>query len=171
MEAGRATGPKSKVPAASAATAATAAMPASAATAASAKASAGKKEAGKGNARQDKAKEKNGVSESAGGQKRSRHVLLDGGEELIRAGTIRRIMKVPNEVKMTGSEAVHLVCKSTELFIGDLLDRAMEKALKDNRKVVRYQDLADCVRESPNLDPFVELLPDLATLCNPSNVN
>mmetsp|Transcript_10850 Transcript_10850/g.18493 ORF Transcript_10850/g.18493 Transcript_10850/m.18493 type:complete len:134 (+) Transcript_10850:3-404(+) len=103
-------------------------------------------------------------------RKRPRPASLLDGEEIIRAGTIRRIMKVPSEVKMTGSEAVHLVCKATELFVSEIVDRSVARAAEDGRKVVRYSDVADCVKDSPNLETFVELLPDLATLCNNPNV-
>jgi len=93
--------------------------------------------------------------------KRPRPSLLEGEGETIRTGTIRRIMKLDRDVKMTGSEAVFLVSKATELFVSDFVMRTLETASKEDRKLVKYTDLVSTVTSTPQLDFLADLLPDI----------
>jgi len=94
----------------------------------------------------------------------SKPSLLEADGETIRTGTIRRIMKLDKDVKMTGSEAVFLVSKATELFVSEFVLKAYEKAKGENRKLIKYQDLASTTKDELNLDFLVDLLPDISKI-------
>ena len=81
--------------------------------------------------------------------------------EVIRTGTIRRIMKIDKDVKMTGLEAVNLVSKATEHFLGLLVDTCVEIADNDGRKTVKYSDVVAAAKDLPEFDFLNELLPNI----------
>ena len=85
-----------------------------------------------------------------------------GYEELIKAGTIKRIMKIDKNVKMTGSEAVYLVSKATELFLGRIMQKAVSNhSTNPQVKSIHYNDVARTVRENSEMDFLVDLLPEV----------
>ncbi|CAK8992274.1 Uncharacterized protein SCF082_LOCUS3036 [Durusdinium trenchii] len=102
------------------------------------------------------------------GQKRrrhmvSRHSLVEGEGEVIRSGTIKRIMKLDKDVRMTSAEAVFLVSKASEIFLGECAVRALDNANGRNQKlVVKYQDLCKVLRETERFAVLKELLPDIS---------
>lgn len=73
-------------------------------------------------------------------------------------------MKLDKDVKMTGSEAVHIVGKASELFLTELLDRAVQSAHSAGRTEVKYQDLVASAKEGANLAFLVDLVPDIADI-------
>jgi len=98
-------------------------------------------------------------------RKRGRPSANDGNDtEVIRAGTIRRIMKLDKDVKMTAAEAVFLVSKATEHFVASLIEKTIEKAKSEDRKLIKYQDLAACAKENPQMAFLCDLLPDIAEI-------
>lgn len=94
--------------------------------------------------------------------KKKKQTPQNGYEELIKAGTIKRIMKIDKNVKMTGSEAVYLVSKATELFLGRIMQKAVStRTSNPQAKSIHYNDVARTVRENPEMDFLVDLLPEV----------
>lgn len=94
-------------------------------------------------------------------EKRLRDVSSD---ELIKSGTIKRIMKIDKDVKMTSSEAVFLVSKATELFLGKAMETVHTNDTSLNNadpNTIMYNQIARTVKKHKELDFLVDLLPEV----------
>mmetsp|Transcript_13884 Transcript_13884/g.18029 ORF Transcript_13884/g.18029 Transcript_13884/m.18029 type:complete len:328 (-) Transcript_13884:205-1188(-) len=123
-----------------------------------------KKEDKKSSSNVKAAKEKNGKSDTVkvDSQKRRIDSTDPGIEERIRSGTIKRIMKIDKDVKITAAEAVFMASKATELFLGKMMTTVHEDALSKAKKgVIQYSDLAKAVKKHAELGFLEDILPEV----------
>mmetsp|Transcript_96 Transcript_96/g.151 ORF Transcript_96/g.151 Transcript_96/m.151 type:complete len:270 (+) Transcript_96:1136-1945(+) len=92
----------------------------------------------------------------------SRKRLRLKSEEVIKSSTIKKIMKIDKDVKMTATEAVFLVSKATECFLGKMMTQVHKQSLKGDKKgSINYNDVAKIVKNNPDLEFLVDLLPEV----------
>lgn len=63
-------------------------------------------------------------------------------------GSVKRIMKMDDEVKMVAADAVFLMGKATELFLESFVTASHTNTVKDKRRVVTYNDAFLAVRDA-----------------------
>ena len=73
--------------------------------------------------------------------------------------SIKRIMKIDQEVNMIARESYLVTGKVTEMFIEKLTQRSYQIALHNKRKMIRYEDVADARVNDPNLQFLEGVLP------------
>eukprot|EP00514_Thraustochytrium_sp_LLF1b_P004974 CAMPEP_0184526122 /NCGR_PEP_ID=MMETSP0198_2-20121128/10481_1 /TAXON_ID=1112570 /ORGANISM="Thraustochytrium sp., Strain LLF1b" /LENGTH=319 /DNA_ID=CAMNT_0026917663 /DNA_START=43 /DNA_END=1003 /DNA_ORIENTATION=- len=89
--------------------------------------------------------------------------------DIIRTGTIRRMMKLDRDVKMMGTEAVTVVAKATELFLDQVLDKSLQQqkevlgmsAQCEEPVQIEYNSVLQAATKDPRLDFLAELLPEV----------
>ena len=86
------------------------------------------------------------------------------GNESVRTGTVRRIMRVDNQLKPIQAEAVPLLGKACELFIGHLVGQAVDRVLSEHRHTILYSDLQMLSALDSPLKFLEPLLPSLDKL-------
>jgi hypothetical protein len=86
------------------------------------------------------------------------------GFESVRTGTVRRIMRVDNQLKPIQAEAVPLLGKACELFIGHLVGQAADRVLGEHRHNILYSDLQRLSALDSPLKFLEPLLPSLENL-------
>ena len=88
---------------------------------------------------------------------RGSHALISkkGDSLAIPKSSIRRIMKLDDEVKSVQQEAVWLIGKATEIFLENLSKQSYEQSIKRGGRMIRYEDVADARTADANLS-FLE---------------
>lgn len=74
--------------------------------------------------------------------------------------SIKRIMKLDDDVKQVQSEAVFLVGKATELFLAGLARESYEVSQKDDRRQIKYDHLVDVRLADEKLAFLKHILPE-----------
>jgi len=85
-------------------------------------------------------------TESDTGRERERE-MASGVECELPKAKVKKIMKADEDVKMIKPDALILVVKSTELFIGQLIKDAYSYTKQEKRKTVKFRDLEKVVRD------------------------
>ncbi|GMH40781.1 hypothetical protein BSKO_08685 [Bryopsis sp. KO-2023] len=65
--------------------------------------------------------------------------------------TIKKIMTTDEEVKRVSAESIQIMSKATELLLAYLVERALEEAKKDKRKLIKLPDIESAVQLDPRL--------------------
>lgn len=65
--------------------------------------------------------------------------------------SIKKIMTTDDEVKRVSAESVQIMSKATELFLSYVVEKALEEAKKDKRKLIKLPDIENAVRLDPAL--------------------
>jgi histone H3/H4 len=73
---------------------------------------------------------------------------------------VKRIMKADEDVKQIKPEAVVLVTKATEMFVGLFVKDAFKQSVKEKRKGLQYKDMATAVQEEEHLDFLMDIVPE-----------
>lgn len=78
---------------------------------------------------------------------------------IIPKGSVKRVIKIDKDVRLVAADAVLVITKATELFLEKLGMSAFERAQKDNRKMVKYEDVAAARAADENLEFLDGIIP------------
>ncbi|KAL6068670.1 hypothetical protein QOT17_008088 [Balamuthia mandrillaris] len=84
---------------------------------------------------------------------------------------IKKIVKSDPDVKLISTDAVHMISKSTELFLDYLTKQAYTYTQEEGKKTLQYRDLAKCVEEVDVLDFLLDIIPPTENIRSPDFPN
>jgi len=69
--------------------------------------------------------------------------------------SVRRIMKLNDEVTIIAADAVVATAKASELFIADILESARKEASSNGRKTIKVDDFIRCIENNQSKYEFL----------------
>ncbi|KAJ1431986.1 histone-fold-containing protein [Ochromonadaceae sp. CCMP2298] len=69
--------------------------------------------------------------------------------------SVRKIMKMNDEVANVSADAAALTTKSVEMFIADLVEASHQICVANKRKTIKVDDLLLAIAENPNRYEFL----------------
>mmetsp|Transcript_366 Transcript_366/g.667 ORF Transcript_366/g.667 Transcript_366/m.667 type:complete len:89 (+) Transcript_366:35-301(+) len=75
---------------------------------------------------------------------------------LLPRSSVKRIMKLNEEVKVVSNETVMTTAKATELFVGGLALKAHEIATSRGRKTIKMEDIITAIQNNPRQMEFLD---------------
>lgn len=91
----------------------------------------------------------------------------ESANDVLRHGTIRRLMKIDPNTKIASSDAVFAMSKCAELFCVSLLEEANKSCVEGGNYSISYADVARAVEKVPNFDFLKDLLPVFPATVSP----
>mmetsp|Transcript_16267 Transcript_16267/g.18422 ORF Transcript_16267/g.18422 Transcript_16267/m.18422 type:complete len:192 (+) Transcript_16267:127-702(+) len=80
-------------------------------------------------------------------------------DRIVGLATVKRIMKLDEEVKVVRTEAAVLLCKASELILGEMAIRANNDCLRARRKIIKKVDVVTSLKKSDMFDFLIDILP------------
>mmetsp|Transcript_1231 Transcript_1231/g.2638 ORF Transcript_1231/g.2638 Transcript_1231/m.2638 type:complete len:122 (+) Transcript_1231:204-569(+) len=77
--------------------------------------------------------------------------------------SVKKIMKLDEDVKQVQQEAVIMVAKATELFMAKLAKQAHQHAVSEGRRQVKYDDILAARLEDESMTFLKHIIPELPT--------
>ncbi|POW18277.1 hypothetical protein PSHT_05977 [Puccinia striiformis] len=81
------------------------------------------------------------------------------GTTILPVTRVTRAAKQDKDIKIVSKEAVFLISIATEYFVKKLTDSAFERAKRERRVFVKYNDVASAVKRNPEYDWLEEVIP------------
>ncbi|PLW18611.1 hypothetical protein PCANC_02967 [Puccinia coronata f. sp. avenae] len=81
------------------------------------------------------------------------------GTTILPVTRVTRAAKQDKDIKIVSKEAVFLISIATEFFVKKLTDSAFERAKRERRVFVKYNDVASAVKRNPEYNWLEEVIP------------
>ncbi|GES99418.1 histone-like transcription factor [Rhizophagus clarus] len=85
------------------------------------------------------------------------------GASVLPIARVKRIIKLDEEITTIGTDTTFLIAIAAELFVDYFVKKGSDRAKSERRKTIRYEDMANIVKEDENLEFLQDIVPQPQT--------
>ncbi|RIA90824.1 hypothetical protein C1645_875853 [Glomus cerebriforme] len=85
------------------------------------------------------------------------------GASVLPIARVKRIIKLDEEITTIGTDSTFLIAIAAELFVDYFVKKGVDQVKSERRKTIRYEDMANLVKENENLEFLQDIVPQSQT--------